>query len=180
MFHSWKPRQLEALENLEFASDDLPFEDWAHDLDKAFWEKKIRTRQEKMFRRIQTQRHLTKELESLSKDVTPQLAPGDTIMVKDVTSVGKLAAGKKGPFVVEKIVPGGSVLAKNIENGKTIRIPASHVYRFKNEEECVEEQKSEKDGKEEGDEEENNKRGKHEPQILRRSQRRRAEVNYKE
>ena len=46
MFHGWHPRQIEVLDTLKYASEDLPFEEWAGDLDKAYWEQNIRKRQQ--------------------------------------------------------------------------------------------------------------------------------------
>ena len=83
-----------------------------------------------MFTRIKQQRDLAKELEVLHHEVPKQIAPGDLVMVKDLSALGKLALKTKGPFLVQKILPGGSIIAKNTESGKIIRIPASHAYRY--------------------------------------------------
>ena len=131
MFHGWQSRKIEVLDTLEYASDDMPFTDWASDVDKSFWEKRFRQRQISMFKRIREQRHLTKELETLDANISNQLVPGDLIMVKDVTTTGKLLPKTKGPYIIEKIYPGGSLLAKSTISGKTVRVPAHHAYRFK-------------------------------------------------
>ena len=131
MFHGWQSRKIEVLDSLEYASDDMSFIEWASDLDKSFWEKRFRQRQISMFNRIQEQRHLTKELETLHADVSNQLVPGDLIMVKDVTTTGKLLPKTKGPYIIEKVYSGGSLLAKSTASGKTVRVPAHHAYRFK-------------------------------------------------
>ena len=128
MFHGWQPRQIEVIDSLTYASDDVPFEEWAIDLDKAFWERKIRTRQMEMFQRIRNQRNLAKELDCLHQDITTQMVPGDRIMIKDITATGKLNKKMKGPYVIIKILPGGSLVAKDAKD-KTVRIPANHAVR---------------------------------------------------
>ena len=125
-----------------------------------------------MFDRIRKQRHTVKELETLRPDLAPQLAPDDFVMIKDIGGTGKLALKTKGPYRVLKVLKGGSVRLQSTESSKIIQLPASHTYRY-HYESNKEEEKEEKDDVD-------HKPDSEAPKILRRSHRRRAEVNYKE
>ena len=167
MFHGWSPKQPEFLSDVQIGLDEIHFDEWANDLDKMTWETQIRTRQIAMFERIHKQRHTAKELETLAEDLLPQLAPDDLVMVKDISSTGKLASKTKGPFRVLKVLKGGSVKLQNLQTNKIIQLPASHTYRYQDSAVKLDGEKGEE--KEEKNE-----------IILRRSQRQRKNVNYAE
>ena len=167
MFHGWSPKQPEFLSDVQIGSDEIHFDEWATDLDKMIWETQIRKRQFAMFDRIHKQRHTAKELETLAKDLLPQLAPDDLVMVKDISSTGKLASKTKGPFRVLEVLKGGSVKLQNLQTNKIIQLPASHTYRYQDS--AVELEGEKEEGKEEKNE-----------IIPRRSQRQRKKVNYAE
>ena len=70
-----------------------------------------------------------KDLDSICPDLKPQLAPGDTIMAKD-QGPGKLQLKTKGPYVIEKVLSGGSFVARDLETNKIVKLPASHAVRL--------------------------------------------------
>ena len=118
------------------------------DLDIASWEKSTILRQSKLFERIRSQRMFKKELDSFVPDLKPQLAPGDTIMARD-QGPGKLQLKTKGPYVIEKVLSGGSFVARDLETNKIVKLPASHAVRLSNHDQGV---TKELDGEEENEE----------------------------
>ena len=129
-FHGgWSPHIPHAVEGITTGSQDIAFQEWADDLDKASWEKSIKTRQAELFKRIRAQRMFKKDLDSICPDLKPQLAPGDTIMAKD-QGPGKLQLKTKGPYVIEKVLSGGSFVARDLETNKIVKLPASHAVRL--------------------------------------------------
>ena len=62
--------------------------------------------------------------------MTPQLVPGDHVMVKEQT-LGKLTDRARGPFEVIRVNRGGTVHVKSSDNKKVLRLPPDLVFRYR-------------------------------------------------
>ena len=58
---------------------------------------------------------------------------------------GKLQLKTKGPYVVEKVLSGGSFVARDLETNKIVKLPASHAVRLRD----LDTEEPEGEGKEE-------------------------------
>ena len=129
-FHGWSPHVPHLIRDVKMATPDEHFYDWSHQIDKRTWEENIREHQKRAFSSIYEQRKAYKDQNALSGQISPQLVPGDLVMVK-LPGTGKLKPRLHGPYKVTRVNLGGSFTAEEINGSKTVRLPAHCARRMK-------------------------------------------------
>jgi len=129
-FHGWSPHIPHLIKDVKMATPETHFYDWSHQIDKQTWEENIREHQKRAFSSIHEQRKGFKDQNALSGTISPQLVPGDLVMVK-LPGTGKLKPRLHGPYKVTRVNLGGSFTAEEINGSKTVRLPAHCARRMK-------------------------------------------------
>ena len=127
-FHGWAPRIPHVLKDFPIGTHSLHPMDLNGEMCKLSWEEELRESQCRTFTAIKQQHQATRYQNTLGRNIKPQLAPGDWVMVKNRVA-GKLDSRAQGPFKVVRVNRGGTVHIQN-DSGKIQRLPPDLVYRY--------------------------------------------------
>ena len=138
-FHGWEPHIPHVLKDFPVGSHHLHPTEMMGALDKLSWEEELRESQGRVFRAIHEQHQATRYQNTLGKPITPQLVPGDMVMIKN-RAPSKLESRAEGPYQILKVNKGGTVHVK-VGANKTKRLPPDMVFRYKHGENTTYEEK---------------------------------------
>ena len=99
------------------------------EIHKLSWEQSLRDTQTRTFEAIRGQHQATRYQNTIGQHLTPQLAPGDLVMVKN-RNTAKLEDKAQGPYQVVRVNRGGTVHITHPETGKFQRLPPDLVFRY--------------------------------------------------
>ena len=129
-FHGWTPNIPHVIKDFPVGTHHISPTDLDGELDKLSWEESLRASQSRTFSAIKEQRASARYQQAISETMTPQLVPGDHVMVKEQT-LGKLTDRARGPFEVIRVNRGGTVHVKSSDNKKVLRLPPDLVFRYR-------------------------------------------------